>query len=93
MRIRRLLEVLCAVAIMLPEAARAQTAPPFDAAIDVQTFEYAIGPKTFVTVADGDVAARSQLAIDALVTMLSKPFTIYNVDKDHKITGTRTTVV
>ena len=93
MRIRRLLEVFCAVAIVLPEAARAQTAPPFDAAIDVQTFEYAIGPKTFVTVADGDVAARSQLAIDALVTMLSKPFTIYNVDKDHKITTVRTTVV
>ena len=29
------------------------------AAIDVQTFEYAAGPKTFFTVDDGDVADRS----------------------------------
>ena len=81
--------------IAVPLAAHAQTAPPFDAAIDVQTFEYAVGPKTFVTVADGDVAARDQLTVDALVTFVAKPFQIYNVDdSQHKmVTGTRTTVV
>jgi len=59
----------------------------------VQTFEYAVGPKTFVTVADGDVAARTQVAVDALVTMLTKPFQIYTVDANHMIAGARTTVV
>jgi OmpA-OmpF porin, OOP family len=83
-----------AVAIAsVPVAASAQSTPPFDPAIDVQTFEYAVGPKTFVTVADGDVAAHKQLAVDALVTFLTKPLQIYNVDEDHTISGARTTVV
>ena len=79
----------------LPTVALAQSKPPFDSAIDVQTFEYAVGPKTFVTVADGDVADRKQLSVDALVTYLTKPFQIYDVDPNdpNKITGTRTTVI
>ena len=79
----------------LPGIAFAQTKAPFDAAIDVQTFEYAVGPKTFVTVADGDVAAPNQVSVDALVTFLTKPFQIYNVDpgNHNMVTGTRTTVV
>src|SRR5436305_2619632 len=83
------------VAITLPGGARAQSKPPFDSAIDVQTFEYAVGPKTFVTVADGDVADRQQLAVDALITYLTKPFQIFNVDPNdpNKITGTRTMVI
>ena len=82
-------------AAALPGVASAQTVPPFDSAIDIQTFEYAIGPKTFVTVADGDVADRGQLSVDALVTYLTKPFQIYDVDpKDpNKLSGVRTTVV
>jgi OmpA-OmpF porin, OOP family len=85
---------VAAVAIAsVPVAASAQSTPPFDPAIDVQTFEYAVGPKTFVTVADGDVAAHKQLAVDALVTFLTKPLQIYNVDEDHAISGARTTVV
>jgi OmpA-OmpF porin, OOP family len=85
---------VAAVAIAsVPVAAHAQSTPPFDPAIDVQTFEYAVGPKTFVTVADGDVAAHKQLAVDALVTFLTKPLQIYNVDEDHAISGARTTVV
>jgi len=81
--------------IALPGAAHAQQKPPFDPAIDVQTFEYAVGPKTFFTVADGDVTPRSQVAVDALVTVLTKPFKIYNVapDDPNKTAGTRTTVV
>ncbi len=87
--------VLFAVASAVPSAAFAQSTPPFDSAIDVQTFEYAVGPKTFVTVADGDVVAHDQLAVDALVTFLTKPFKIYNVDDKNgdMITGTRTTVI
>src|SRR5512138_1115938 len=87
--------VVVAVASALPGAAFAQTKPPFDSAIDVQTFEYAVGPKTFVTVADGDVTDRAQLAVDALVTFLTKPFKIYDVDPNNpsKIVGTRTTVI
>ena len=87
--------VVLVVAIALPAAAHAQQKPPFDSAIDVQTFAYAVGPKTFVTVADGDVTARDQLAVDATVTFLTKPFKIYDVDPDHpdRVTGTRTTVI
>ena len=97
MRMHGWFVVACATATLVvsPDAARAQAMPPFDAAIDIQTFEYAIGPKTFITVADGDVTVRDQVAVDALVTFLTKPFKIYDVDKAHPdvITGTRTTVV
>jgi hypothetical protein len=83
------------IAIALPGIARAQQKPPFDSSIDVQTFEYAAGPKTFVTVADGDVGARQQVSMDALVTFMTKPFQIYDVDPNNpnKIAGTRTTVI
>jgi OmpA-OmpF porin, OOP family len=83
------------VASALPAAALAQSKPPFDPAIDIQTFEYAVGPKTFVTVADGDVADHKQVTVDALFTYLTKPFQIYDLDPNNpnKITGTRTTVV
>ncbi len=76
----------------LPGTASAQ---PFDSAIDVQTFEYAIGPKTFFTVSDGDIAAPKQLAFDALLTFLTKPFTVYNFDPSMPDTvgSERTTVV
>jgi hypothetical protein len=84
--------VVLAVAMVGPSAALAQATPPFDAAIDIQTFEHAIGPKTFITVADGDVGAREQLAVDALVTFLTRPFEIYNVDQG-MLAGTRTTVI
>ena len=76
-------------------ASTASADPPFDTAIDVQTFNYAIGPKTFFTVSDGDVAAPKQLAVDALVTYLTKPFTVYNYDpaKPDTVGSERTQVV
>jgi hypothetical protein len=40
-------------------AARRCGGSAFDSAIDVQTFEYAIGPKTFFSVNDADVADKS----------------------------------
>jgi OmpA-OmpF porin, OOP family len=86
-----------AVATLLAIAgsAGAQTPIPDDRAFDIQTFEYAIGPKTFFTVPDADVAAQRQLAIDALVTYLTKPFRIYNVDPENPnmVGPPRTTVV
>ncbi len=67
---------------------------PDDRAIDVQTFEYAIGPKSFFSVADADVAAKRQLAVDALIDVNTDPFKIYNVDQTTgDITDTRATVV
>ncbi|HWO18104.1 MAG TPA: transporter [Kofleriaceae bacterium] len=78
--------------IGISSTALAQQAP-YDPAIDVQTFEYAVGPKTFVTVSNADVAAPKQLAVDALVTFLTKPFTIYNVDEDRMISGERVRVI
>src|SRR5262245_11142747 len=85
--------VLCT--LVVPAVALAQPAPPpFDKAIDVQTFEYAIGPKTFFTVADADVADVKQLAVDAVFTYLTKPFKIFNTTPDGEmITGDRVTVV
>jgi OmpA-OmpF porin, OOP family len=78
--------------IGISSAALAQQAP-YDPAIDVQTFEYAVGPKTFVTVSNADVAAPKQLAVDALITFLTKPFTIYDLDEDRMISGERVRVV
>src|SRR5665647_2892855 len=43
--------------------AAAQSSPPFDPAIDVQTFEYAIGPKTFFTVSNADVAGDEKTVV------------------------------
>jgi len=63
--------VACAITGALSSVALAQTKPPFDSAIDVQTFEYAVGPKTFVTIADGDIIARGQFAADALPKSLT----------------------
>ncbi|HEX5057805.1 MAG TPA: transporter, partial [Kofleriaceae bacterium] len=69
--------------------------PPDDRAIDVQLMDYAIGPKSFFTVANADVADKKQLALDAFVTFLTKPFTVYTTDgaMDPMITGTRVRVV
>ena len=67
---------------------------PDDRSIDVQTFEYAIGPKSFLSVADADVGVKRQLAFDALITVMTEPFKIYNVDEETgDIEGTRATVV
>jgi OOP family OmpA-OmpF porin len=87
---------ICAVttlALASQGQAFAQSPPPFDSAIDVQTFEYAIGPKTFFTVADADVADQKQLAVDALFTYLTKPFKVFNVNPDDTVGNERVTVV
>ncbi len=86
--------MLALACVAIPGTALAQQAP-FDPAIDVQTFDYAIGPKTFFTVADADIANKKQLAVDALVTFLTKPFKIYNVDPDNpdKVGSERVTVI
>jgi OmpA-OmpF porin, OOP family len=70
-------------------AASAQEAIPYDPAIDLNTFEYAIGPKTFFTVSDATVSAKRQLAVDFLVNFFSHPFTIYNVDDDNDVITTQ----
>ena len=68
--------------------------PPFDPAVDVQLFEYAIGPKSFMTVAEADGAAKGQYSIDLLLTFLTNPFTVYNVTEDDgAIDSERTAVV
>src|SRR5262245_31979782 len=91
MRNARALVALCLLAV--PAVAVADD-PPFDPAIDVQTFDYAIGPKTFFTVADAEGAAKQQLAVDALLTYLTKPFSIYNYDPmTGQVGDERTTVV
>ncbi len=83
--------LLVALPVAVPTAAFAQ---PADKAIDVQTFEYAIGPKSFLSVSDADVGAQRQLAIDALITFMTAPFKIYNVNNETgDIEDTRTTVV
>src|SRR5689334_16362263 len=81
----------CGVALALslggPSTARAED-PPFDSAIDVQLFDYAIGPKTFLSVDDAEVAAKKQIAVDALVTFMTNPFTVYRADgPDHMTIG------
>ncbi len=96
MRFRGLLaSVMMGVAVgaLAPSSARAQEAPPFDPAIDVQLFDYAIGPKTFFAVNDASIMAPKQITFDAMVTFLSNPFTVYDVSDDEEIEDTRTQVV
>jgi len=63
--------------------------PPADRAIDVENFDYSIGPKTFFSVDNGSIADKKQLALDALVTFLSNPFTIYNTVNNGTQIGTQ----
>ena len=73
---------------------------PFDLAvepgeaIEVQLFEYAVGPRSFLTVSDADLSTKDQLSADFLLTYLTDPYTIFNYDQE---TGerldTRTEVV
>ena len=98
MRIPRGVSAASAFIIMLLASTRAHaqaTPPPFDPAIDIQAFRYAAGPKTFFTVNDADTADKGQLAVDALLTFATNPFTIYNVSPTdpNTITGTRDRVV
>ena len=62
--------------VALPTTSWAQSAP--DKSIDVQLFDYSIGPKTFFTVDNGDIASEKTLALDFLVTYASNPFSVYN---------------
>ena len=83
---------LGAAAIVLLGTARvasAQVAPPHDDGIDLQLFDYAIGPKTFFTVDNADVATPKALALDAMVTFLTSPLTVYNSSgSTHTMIGT-----
>nr|HEX4312608.1 OmpA family protein [Kofleriaceae bacterium] len=78
-----------------PAEAQAKQAPPFDSAIDVQLFDYSIGPKTFFTEDNADVADKKQLAFDAVLSFLTDPFTVYNVSNTdpNKVTTQRDRVV
>jgi len=62
------------------DAAHADT--PFDSAIDVQLFEFSVGPRSFLTVADADLSTRDQVSADFLLTYLTNPFTVYNYDNN-----------
>ena len=82
-----------AAALLLASTASAQEVP-YDPAIDVQLFEYAIGPKSFLTVSSADLSAKNQFSVDFLVTFLTDPFTVYNVAEDEDtIISERTNVV
>jgi len=94
MRHRGARAAIFAFVVTIAGTAAAQEAPPFDSAIDVQLFEYQAGPKTFLSVEDAAVASDKQLAFDFMVTFLSAPFVVYNVDDSgEEITTTRTEVV
>jgi OOP family OmpA-OmpF porin len=67
---------------------------PIDPAIDVQLFEPAIGPRSFVSVGDAELSAPKQISADFLVTYLTDPFVIYDFDEGAgEPTRARTAVV
>ncbi|HSN24904.1 MAG TPA: hypothetical protein VLT45_01430, partial [Kofleriaceae bacterium] len=73
--------VLFGLSVLLPAVVHAQSAPPpYDSAIDVQNFNYSIGPKQFFTVDSADIADKKQLALDAVITFMKDPFVVYNTD-------------
>ncbi|MBK7539262.1 MAG: thrombospondin type 3 repeat-containing protein [Myxococcales bacterium] len=80
--------------LAIADVAAAQNAPPYDPAIDLQLFEYAVGPKTFFAVADADVAPRQQLSFDVFLTFLTNPFVVYEVAPgEESLGGARARVV
>ncbi len=84
--------ILLLSVVLFPPEGRAD--PPNDSAIDIQLFEYAVGPKSFLTVSDGSVTGKDAFTFDALVTFLTNPFSIYNVNHaDDSIIDERTNVV
>ena len=87
--------VIVALLLALPRLAAAQAAPPADESIDLQNFDYSIGPKSFFSVDSADLADKKQLALDVLVTFMSNPFVVYNSSgpTNTMITGTRDQVV
>jgi OOP family OmpA-OmpF porin len=91
---RKLRGTVAVVGLLLPATAIAQS-PPDDRAIDVQLMDYSIGPKSFFSVANADIADEKQLALDVFVTYLRRPFTIYVTDgsDDPMITGEKVRVV
>ncbi|HUH01199.1 MAG TPA: OmpA family protein [Kofleriaceae bacterium] len=96
MRINRRGGVLAAVAVcVLASSANVGHAQdvPYDPAVDVQLFEYAIGPKSFLTVSDAEIQHKESFNVDFLVTFLTDPFTIYNTDAEGSDLGTTRTEV
>ena len=81
--------------VVVPSTGQAQEqSPPFDPAVDVQLFDYAIGPKSFLTVTDGEVQYAKQFSLDFLLTFFTHPFTVYNFDDNNdEIVDERTDVV
>jgi len=67
--------LVLALALLVPRAVLAQGAPSHDDGIDVQLFQLALGPKTFLTVDSADGAPKDVLVLDAMVTYLTDPFT------------------
>jgi hypothetical protein len=88
-----LLGALCLVLATVAPA-HAQEEPPYDPAIDLQLFQYAMGNKTFLTVDDADPVWKGQYTFDLLMTFLTKPFTVFNADPNmEELIGERTNVV
>ncbi len=81
---RQLLTVSAAAVVCLTSihgTASAQGTPPFDQAINLQLFNSAVGPKTFMTVDDASIADKGRFNVDFMMTFLTDPFTIYEVDE------------
>ena len=83
--------VVCAL-VAIPAASQAQSA---DKSIDVQMFDYSIGPKSFFSVDNGQIAKEQTLSLDFLVTYLTTPFVVYNSSgpNNTSITNTRDEVI
>lgn len=83
-----------AAVCLLSSEVHAQGTPPFDPAIDVQLFDLAPGPRSFMSVGDASLSNKEQFSVDFLLTFLTDPFVIYNVDENaDEIDSTRTDVV
>jgi|GEM_PF-596148 len=87
------LVIACVAASLAPSQARAQQDIPFDRQVAVQLFEYATGPHSFMTVPDADTTGDGQYTVDFLVTFLTDPFTVYEVDENDELGNPRTRVV
>ena len=86
-----LLSVGAAALALAPSAASAQET---SGDIEVQLFEPAVGPQTFLTVSGADVMAHKQYQASAVLSYMTNPFTVWNVNETTMdIEGERSKVV
>src|SRR5690349_16731034 len=67
--------------LLSPRVSRAQMPPQDDRAIEVQLFEPALGTHSFLTVSGARLMGRDHLQLGMALTFVTKPFSVFFIDR------------